>query len=96
MLFVCRGRPTTGINFCAAVADSSFETTSREPAMTTAQTTQQGRPYLAFDERTDALVGFGLPFNEVLGHPREFLVADLPHQLAATMKGGRIAVRVRR
>jgi len=47
------------------------------------------------NERTPALVGFGIPFNEVLGQPREFLVADLPRQLAATMKGGRIAVRVR-
>jgi hypothetical protein len=63
--------------------------------MTTAPISKHGRQRPAFDERTTALVGFGLPFNEVLGHPREFLVADLPHQLAATMKGGRIAVRVR-
>lgn len=41
------------------------------------------------------LLGFGLPFNEVIGKSRESLVASLPHRLAATMKGGRIAVRVR-
>lgn len=41
------------------------------------------------------LLGFGLPFNEVIGKPREMHVANLPQRLAATMKGGRIAVRVR-
>jgi hypothetical protein len=41
------------------------------------------------------LLGFGLPFNEVIGQPRERAVASLPQRLAATMKGGRIAVRVR-
>ena len=41
------------------------------------------------------LLGFGLPFNEVIGRSREVLVASLPQRLAATMKGGRIAVRVR-
>ncbi|APV42094.1 hypothetical protein PFAS1_23230 [Pseudomonas frederiksbergensis] len=41
------------------------------------------------------LLGFGLPFNEVIGKPREVLVASLPQRLATTMKGGRIAVRVR-
>lgn len=43
-----------------------------------------------------ALLGFGLPFNEVIGRGREELVADLPKRLAPTMKGRRIAVRVRR
>lgn len=42
-----------------------------------------------------AMLGFGLPFNEVIGQPRERKVASLPKRLAATMKGGRIAVRVR-
>lgn len=46
-------------------------------------------------ERTLAVLGFGLPFNEVIGQPREALVANLPRRLAPTMKGGRIAVRVR-
>lgn len=46
-------------------------------------------------ERKIALLGFGLPFNEVIGRKREELVASLPQRLAATMKGGRIAVRVR-
>jgi hypothetical protein len=46
-------------------------------------------------ERKVALLGFGLPFNEVIGRKREELVANLPQRLAATMKGGRIAVRVR-
>ncbi|WP_392889737.1 hypothetical protein ACF6ZU_00280 [Pseudomonas migulae] len=41
------------------------------------------------------MLGFGLPFNEVIGQPRERSVASLPKRLAATMKGGRIAVRVR-
>ncbi|KNH48333.1 hypothetical protein [Pseudomonas lini] len=41
------------------------------------------------------LLGFGLPFNEVIRKPREMHVANLPQRLAATMKGGRIAVRVR-
>jgi hypothetical protein len=41
------------------------------------------------------LLGFGLPFNEVIGKSREALVASLPRRLAAIMKGGRIAVRVR-
>jgi len=46
-------------------------------------------------ERTIALLGFGLPFNEVIGQPREMLVGDLKQRLAPTQKGRRIAVRVR-
>lgn len=46
-------------------------------------------------ERSFAIIRFGLPFNEVIGRPREFLVNDLPRKLAVTMKGGRIAVRAR-
>jgi hypothetical protein len=46
-------------------------------------------------ERRIAILSFGLPFNEVIGRKREELVANLPQRLAATMKGGRIAVRVR-
>ncbi|MNJ79855.1 hypothetical protein D3C77_780240 [compost metagenome] len=41
------------------------------------------------------MFGFGLPFNEVIGQPRERPVASLKQRLAPTMKGGRIAVRVR-
>lgn len=41
------------------------------------------------------MLGFGLPFNEVIGQPRERAVASLPRRLSAIMKGGRIAVRVR-
>lgn len=41
------------------------------------------------------MLGFGLPFNEVIGMSRERKVSSLPKRLAATMKGGRIAVRVR-
>lgn len=41
------------------------------------------------------MLGFGLPFNEVIGRPRDALVSSLPRRLAATMKGGRIAVMVR-
>jgi hypothetical protein len=46
-------------------------------------------------ERTLAVISFGIPFNEAVGLPREMSVASLPRRLSATMKGGRIAVRVR-
>lgn len=46
-------------------------------------------------ERRIAILGFGLPFNEVIGRKREDLVANLPQRLAPSMKGKRIAVRVR-
>jgi len=46
-------------------------------------------------ENKIALLGFGLPFNEVIGRKREDLVANLPQRLAPSMKGKRIAVRVR-
>jgi hypothetical protein len=46
-------------------------------------------------DRSPAIIRCGMPFNEVIGRPREFLVSALPQRLAATMKGGRIAVRVR-
>jgi len=46
-------------------------------------------------ERKIALLGFGLPFNEVIGREREELVVNLPQRLAPTMKGRRIAVMVR-
>jgi len=47
-------------------------------------------------ERRIAILGFGLPFNELIGRKREDLVQDLPQRLAPTMKGKRIAVRVRK
>jgi len=46
-------------------------------------------------ERRIAILGFGLPFNEVIGRKREDLVKDLSVPLSVTMKGGRIAVRAR-
>jgi len=46
-------------------------------------------------EHKIALLGFGLPFNEVIGREREELVSNLPHRLAPSMKGKRIAVKVR-
>ena len=46
-------------------------------------------------EHKIALLGFGLPFNEVIGRKLEDLVASLPQRLAPSMKGKRIAVRVR-
>ncbi|TKK29517.1 hypothetical protein PspCFBP13528_17435 [Pseudomonas sp. CFBP13528] len=46
-------------------------------------------------ERRIAILGFGLPFNELIGRKREDLVRDLPQRLAPTMKGGRIVVRIR-
>ncbi|MNH11845.1 hypothetical protein D3C79_713710 [compost metagenome] len=46
-------------------------------------------------ERTLAVISFGIPFNEAIGLPRETPVASLRRRLSATMKGRRIAVRVR-
>lgn len=46
-------------------------------------------------ERRIAILGFGLPFNEVIGRKREDLVDSLPLRLSVTIKGGRIAVRAR-
>ncbi|WP_339539132.1 hypothetical protein [Pseudomonas sp. RA_15y_Pfl2_54] len=46
-------------------------------------------------ERRFAILGFGLPFNEVIGRKRDDLVDNLPQRLSVTMKGGRIAVRAR-
>ncbi|NNA56355.1 hypothetical protein HBO27_10995 [Pseudomonas koreensis] len=46
-------------------------------------------------EHKIALLGFGLPFNEVIGRKREDLVASLPQRLAPSMKGKCISVRVR-
>jgi len=46
-------------------------------------------------ERRIAILGFGLPFNEVIGRKRDDLVRDLKAPLSVTMKGGRIAVRIR-
>ncbi|WP_411380103.1 hypothetical protein [Pseudomonas sp. MPB26] len=46
-------------------------------------------------ERRIAILGFGLSFNELIGRKREDLVRDLSQRLEPTMKGGRIAVRVR-
>lgn len=46
-------------------------------------------------ERTLAVISFGIPFYEAVGLPRETPVASLPRRLSATMKGRRIAVRVR-
>ena len=46
-------------------------------------------------KRRIAILGFGLPFNEVIGRKREDLVDNLPQRLSVTMKGGRIAVRAR-
>lgn len=46
-------------------------------------------------ERSLAVISFGIPFNEAVGLPRETPVASLKRSLAVTMKGRRIAVRVR-
>lgn len=50
---------------------------------------------LADIDRRLAIIAFGLPFNEVIGRDRDFLVANLPGRLGATQKGRRIAVRSR-
>lgn len=46
-------------------------------------------------ERTLAVISFGIPFNEAIGLPRNTPVASLRRRLSATMKGRRIAIRVR-
>ncbi|QXE10692.1 MULTISPECIES: hypothetical protein [Pseudomonas] len=63
--------------------------------MTTPIVTTLVEEQLADIERKIALLGFGLPFNEVIGRKREDLVDNLPQRLSVTMKGGRIAVRAR-
>lgn len=63
--------------------------------MTTPIVTTLVDEQLADIERKIAIIGFGLPFNEVIGRKREDLVQDLPQRLSVTMKGGRIAARVR-
>lgn len=63
--------------------------------MTTTPVTSPIDVQLEQIERTLAVISFGLPFNEVVGLPRETPVASLTRRLCATMKGRRIAVRVR-
>ena len=63
--------------------------------MTTPIVTTLVDEQLADIERKIAVLGFGLPFNEVIGRKREDLVDNLPQRLSVTMKGGRIAVRSR-
>lgn len=46
-------------------------------------------------ERTLAVISFGIPLYEAIGLPRETPVDSLPRHLGVTMKGRRIAVRVR-
>lgn len=46
-------------------------------------------------ERTLAVISFGIPFNEAVGLPRDTSVQSLTRSLGVTMKGRRIAVRVR-
>lgn len=63
--------------------------------MTTPIVTTLVDEQLADIERKIAILRFGLPFNEVIGRKREDLVSSLPQRLSVTMKGGRIAARVR-
>lgn len=46
-------------------------------------------------ERSLAVISFGLPFNEAVGLPRDTAVQSLTRSLGVTMKGRRIAIRVR-
>ncbi|SEP58438.1 hypothetical protein SAMN03159444_00129 [Pseudomonas sp. NFACC02] len=41
------------------------------------------------------IIGYGIPFNELIGLPRDTRVCDLRRQLSMIKKGRRIAVRVR-
>jgi hypothetical protein len=63
--------------------------------MTTSPVKSLAEEQLEDIERRIAILGFGLPFNEVIGRKREELVSSLPQRLSVTMKGGRIAARVR-
>lgn len=63
--------------------------------MTTPIVTTLVDEQLADIERKIAILRFGLPFNEVICRKREDLVSSLPQRLSVTMKGGRIAARVR-
>jgi hypothetical protein len=63
--------------------------------MTTSLVKSLAEEQLEDIERRIAILGFGLPFNEVIGRKREELVSSLPQRLSVTMKGGRIAARVR-
>ena len=46
-------------------------------------------------ERTLAVIRFGIPFSEAVGLPRDTPVGSLTRSLAVTMKGRRLAIRVR-
>lgn len=46
-------------------------------------------------ERTLAVISFGIPFSDAVGLPRETPVISLTRSLGVTMKGRRIAIRVR-
>lgn len=46
-------------------------------------------------ERKRAVMAYGIPFNELIGLPRDTLVRELSKQLSMIQKGRRIAVRVR-
>lgn len=63
--------------------------------MTTSPVKSLAEEQLDDIERRIAILGFGLPFNEVIGRKREELVSSLPQRLSVTMKGGRIEARVR-
>lgn len=63
--------------------------------MSTAPVTTLIDEQIADIERSLAIIGFGIPVHELLGHPREYRVQDLPKRLAVSMKGKRVAVRVR-
>lgn len=64
--------------------------------MSTAPVTTLIDEQIAGIERSFAIIGFGLPVNEVLGLPREHRVADLKRRLSCTFKGKRVAVRERK
>ncbi|WDY60363.1 hypothetical protein [Pseudomonas sp. PSKL.D1] len=46
-------------------------------------------------ERSLAVISFGLSFSEAVGLPRNTMVQSLTRSLGVTMKGRRIAIRVR-
>lgn len=46
-------------------------------------------------ELPPVIIRYGIPVHEVIGRSREVLVNALPQRLGITLKGGRVAVRVR-
>jgi len=76
-------------------AEKSYSSPAEDIDMSNAQRNSSPAQQLYRPERPHPIFGFGLPFNEVIGKPRDMRVCDLPLPLAATMLGRSIEVRIR-